>query len=101
MMYLENMGPRQSIASELLDTIRFGDLDRIRGSGSYAKKSLDNGDAYVIPFGKSKEFYGAVLVHTPKSIEVKYIQNKKTRSVKFKRLYEVKQFFCKELVHGI
>lgn len=99
MIYLENMGPRQSIASEVLDTIRFGDLDRIRGAGSYAKKSLDNGDAYVIPFGKSKEFYGAVLVHTPKSIEIKYIQNTYTKNVKFRNLREVKQFFCSKLIN--
>ena len=51
MIYLENMGPRQSIASELLDTIRFGDLDRIRGAGSYARKTLD---VYDWALGKDK-----------------------------------------------
>ena len=98
-LYLENMGPRQSIASEILDTIRFGDLDRIKSAGTYVKKKLDaSSDAYVLHFGRSKDFYGAVLVHKPNSIEVKLVNAGRKKSMKFKRLTEVKQYFCKSLI---
>ena len=98
-LYLENMGPRQSIASEILDTIRFGDLDRIKSAGTYVKKKLDaTSDAYVLHFGRSKDFYGAVLVHKPNSIEVKLVSDGRKKSMKFKRLAEVKQYFCKSCI---
>ena len=32
MLYLDGMGPRQSMAVEILDTVRFGGLDKIKGA---------------------------------------------------------------------
>lgn len=55
MLYLDGMGPRQSMAVEILDTVRFGGLDKIKGANGYSKKRLDKGDAYVVPFGLSKK----------------------------------------------
>jgi len=97
-MYLEGMGPRQSIASEVLDTIKFGALDLIKGAGSYSKKLIDKGDAYVIPFGTSKNFYGAVIVRNPKSIEVRYIVNQKKQSYFSKSCDDTKRFLVRNFI---
>ena len=96
--YLEGMGPRQSIAAELLDTVRFGGLDRIKGANGYAKKTISNGDAYVIPFGTSSKEFGAILIRTPKNIEVKTSVNGAKASSKFRNLYEVKQFLIRNFI---
>ncbi len=98
MHYLEGMGPRQSIAAELLDTIRFGGLDRIKGANGYSKKRVDNGDAYVIPFGVSSEEFGAIVIKTPKSIEVKTSIKGAKATSKFRYTYEVKRFLIKNFV---
>jgi hypothetical protein len=101
MMFLEGMGPRQSIASELLDTVRFGGLDKIkatRNGPGYTKRQVDNGDAYVIPFGTSGKEFGAVLVRSPKSIEVRMSINGKKSSKKFKSCYETKRFLIQAFV---
>lgn len=97
-MYLEGMGPRQSIAAELLDTVRFGGLDRIKGANGYAKKRISNGDAYVLPFGTSKDSFGAILIRTPKNIEVKTSVNGAKASSKFRNSYEVKQFLIRNFI---
>jgi hypothetical protein len=98
MIFHDGMGPRQSIAAEVLDTVMFGGLNRIRGAGSYAKKKLDRGDGYVIPFGFSSECFGAVIVKSPKNIEVKYAVNGKRSSVSFKKTYDVKRFLVRKFV---
>lgn len=98
MHYLEGMGPRQSIAAELLDTVRFGGLDRIKGATGYTKKKIDNGDAYVIPFGVSGEEFGAILIKTPKNIEVKTCVKGAKASSKFRYVYEVKRFLIQNFV---
>jgi hypothetical protein len=97
-MYIEGMGPRQSIAVEVLDTIRFGALDKIKGANGYAKKKLDRGDGYVIPFGLNKNCYGAVVVKSPKNIEVKLSINNKRSSVYFKKCYDVKRFLIRKFI---
>jgi hypothetical protein len=91
-MYLEGMGPRQSIATELLDTVRFGGLNKIKGATGYSKKQVDRGDAYVIPFGTSSQSFGAILVRAPNKIEVKTSVNGKRATSKFRYAYEVKKF---------
>jgi len=101
MMFFEGMGPRQSIASEILDTVRFGGLDKIKATRmgpGYAKRKVDNGDAYVIPFGTSGKEFGAVLVRAPKSIEVRMVINGKKSSKKFKSAYETKRFLIQAFV---
>lgn len=100
-MFLEGMGPRQSIASELLDTVRFGGLDKIKATRigrGYTKQKVDNGDAYVIPFGTSEKEFGVVLVRAPKLIEVRMAINGKKSSKKFKSAYETKRFLIQMFV---
>jgi hypothetical protein len=96
--FLEGMGPRQSMAVEILDTIRFGALDRIKGANGYRKQKLDKGDAYVIPFGLSKDCYGAVLVKAPKNLEVQYMMKGKRFNQSFKYASEVKSFLVKKFI---
>ena len=101
MMFFEGMGPRQSIASEILDTVRFGGLDKIKATRmgpGYTKRKVDKGDAYVIPFGTSGQEFGAVLVRAPKSIEVRMCINGKKSSQKFKSSYEVKRFLIRSFI---
>lgn len=98
MMYFEGMGPRQSIATEILDTVKFGALDKIKAANGYRKQKVDRGDAYVIPFGLSKECYGAVLVKAPKNLEVRYEVNGKRFSKSFKYADEVKKFLIKSFM---
>lgn len=98
MLYLEGMGPRQSIATEILDTIRFGGLDKIKGATGYRKQKLDRGDAYVIPFGKSKDLYGVVVIHTPKNIEVAYKVNGQNRIQKLRYASEVKRMLVQRFI---
>ena len=98
MLYLEGMGPRQSIAAELLDTIRFGGIDLIKGATGYAKKKLDKGDGYVLPFGRDKNEYGVIVIRTPKNIEVKTSINGAKNSQKFRSCHEVKNFLIRSFI---
>lgn len=98
MLYIDGMGPRQSIAVEVLDTVRFGALDKIKGANGYRKQKLDRGDGYVIPFGLSKNCFGAVIVKSPKNMEVKYSINGKRQTVSFKKPYDVKRFLVRKFV---
>lgn len=98
MMYFDGMGPRQSIATEILDTVRFGALDRIKGATGYRKQKLDKGDAYVIPFGLSKDCFGAVLVKAPNKVEVQYKINGKKFVKSFRYTSEVKSFLVKQFI---
>lgn len=98
MNYLDGMGPRQSIAAELLDTVRFGAIDKIKGASGYAKKKLDKGDAYVLPFGRSKDEFGAIIIRSPKSIEVKFSVNGEKSSVIFKKVHDAKQFLIRKFI---
>ncbi len=97
-MYFEGMGPRQSIATEILDTVRFGGLDKIKGATGYLKQKLDKGDAYVIPFGISKNLYGAVFIKTPKKIDVVYRVNGQQRVQTLRYCEEVKRFLVKRFI---
>ena len=98
MLYLDGMGPRQSMAVEILDTARFGGLDRIKGANGYAKKKLDKGDAYVIPFGLSKKLFGAVVISAPKRLYITYRLNRKEKTVRMTNAWEVKRFLVKEFI---
>ena len=98
MLYLDGMGPRQSMAVEILDTVRFGGLDKIKGANGYAKKKLDNGDAYVVPFGMSKNLYGAVIIKSPKNIDVVYRVGGQQRIQNLRYCEEVKRFLVKRFI---
>ena len=97
-MYTDGMGPRQSMAVEILDTVRFGGLDKIKGANGYAKKKLDNGDAYVIPFGLDKNIFGVVVISAPKRLYITYRLNRKEKTVRMTNAWEVKRFLVKEFI---
>ena len=92
------MGPRQSMAVEVLDTVKFGALDKIKGAGSYRKQKLDKGDAYVIPFGVSKDCYGAVLIRAPKKLQVAYRTKGMQLVQEFKYVDQVKRFLVQRFI---
>ena len=99
MLLHEGMGPRQSMVHELMDTLYFGNLDRIKGVKAYRKvKTAEDRDAYMVPFARDKECFGAIMVHSPRRIEVFY--NMKGRKIKAKcpSLYETKRFMVKTFV---
>lgn len=98
MIYLDGMGPRQSMAVEILDTVRFGGLDKIKGANGYRKQKLDRGDAYVIPFGVSKKLYGAVFIKSPKNIDVVYRVDGQQRVQNLRYCEEVKRFLVKRFI---
>ena len=98
MLYLDGMGPRQSMAVEILDTVRFGGLDKIKGANGYSKKKLATGDAYVIPFGLSKKLFGAVVISAPKRLYITYRLNRKEKTVRMTNAWEVKRFLVKEFI---
>ena len=97
-MYIDGMGPRQSMAVEILDTVRFGGLDKIKGANGYSKKKLATGDAYVIPFGLSKKLFGAVVISAPKRLYITYRLNKKEKTVRMTNAWEVKRFLVNRFI---
>jgi hypothetical protein len=97
-MYIDGMGPRQSMAVEILDTVRFGGLDKIKGANGYSKKRLDKGDAYVVPFGLSKNLYGAVVISDPKRLYITYKVNGVAETVRMKYAWEVKRFLVRRFI---
>jgi len=101
MLYLDGMGPRQSMAVEILDTVRFGGLDKIKGANGYAKKRLDKGDAYVVPFGLSKKLFGAVVISAPKRLYITYKINGVAETVRLKYTWEVKRFLVNRFIQNM
>jgi hypothetical protein len=89
------------MAVEILDTVRFGGLDKIKGANGYAKKKLDNGDAYVIPFGLDKNIFGAVVISAPKRLYITYRINKKEKTVRMTNAWEVKRFLVKQFIQNM
>jgi hypothetical protein len=100
-MYIDGMGQRQSMAVEILDTVRFGGLDKIKGATGYAKRKLDNGDAYVIPFGLSKRLFGIVVISTPKKLYITYRLNNKDKTVRMTNAWEVKRFLVNRFIQNM
>ena len=100
-MYIDGMGPRQSMAVEILDTVRFGGLDKIKGANGYAKKKLDKGDAYVVPFGLSKKLFGAVVISAPKRLYITYKINDVAETVRMNYAWEVKRFLVRRFIQNM
>jgi len=100
-MYIDGMGPRQSMAVEILDTVRFGGLDKIKGANGYRKQKLDKSDGYVIPFGLNKNCYGVVVVSAPKRLYITYRLNSKEKTVRMTNAWEVKRFLVKQFMQNI
>lgn len=96
MFFHEGMSPRQSMVHELLDTLHFGNLDRLKGGLSYKKvKTAENQDAYMVPFAKDKNCFGAILVHSLRRIEVFYNVKGRKSKEKCPSLYDTKKFMVK------
>jgi len=100
MHYYEGMGPRRSIVHELNDTIFFGDLYRIKDAGRSFKMKTARGDCYALPFGRSKNSYGAILVHHPSRIEVVYRENGVDRKNLCRTVHEAKRFLIMKFVQA-
>lgn len=98
MIFHEGMGPRRSMVQELTDTIIFGDLCRIKDACRTRKVKTTTGDCYVVPFGRSKDTYGAILVHALKRIEIVYRENGKDRKNLCRNLYDAKRFLIVKFV---
>ena len=99
-MYIDGMGPRQSMAVEILDTVRFGGLDKIKGAKGYSKKKLSTGDAYVVPFGLNKNLYGAIVISAPKKLYITYKVNGVAETVRMKYAWEAKRFLVRKFIQG-
>lgn len=98
MIFHEGMGPRQSIAHELLDTLFFGNLDRHTGTRYRKVNTVPGKDAYMIPFARSKACFGAIMVHSPSRIEVFYnVKGEKAKAV-CKSLYDTKRFMIRNFL---
>jgi len=98
MPFHKNMGPRQSMVYELLDTLYFGNLDRHNPAGSYRKVKTATGDAYMVPFAQSKKCFGAIMIHSPRRIEVFYSMMGKQIKTKCFGLYDTKLFMIKTFI---
>lgn len=98
MHFLDSMtgqGPRESIAVELSETIFFGDLGRIKAAQSiYTKVQNKDESFYMIPFGKSKNFYGYAKVEGPRKILFRYRVRGKTIERKVGSVYDAKRLLC-------
>jgi hypothetical protein len=97
-MYYEGMGPRRSIVHELNDTIFFGDLFRIKDAGKFRKVKTVTGDCYALPFGRSKNLFGAILVHKPNKIEIVYRENGADKKILCRDSYSAKRFLVTKFV---
>lgn len=99
MLFLDGMGPRESIACQLQDTVRFGYLDRIKAAQSnYTKTSREGKSFYMVPFGRSAKSYGFVAVESPNKIVFHYMKNGKKTMRNTKNLSEAKWFMIAEFV---
>jgi hypothetical protein len=97
----EPMSFRRAVAEEILDTIYFGNLDAIKGAKGRkcSKVSTGQKDAYMLPFGLSKDCYGAVLVHSPNRIEVVARVRGTERKTNFRSAYDAKVFLCRTFIN--
>ena len=99
MLFLDGMGPRESIACQLQDTVRFGDLDRITAARkNYSKVSREGKTFYMVPFGRTPKSYGFVAVESPNKIVFHYMKNGKKTLRNTKNLSEAKWFMTAEFV---
>jgi hypothetical protein len=93
----EPMSIRRSVTEEILDTVYFGNLDLIKAARGrkFSKVKTKEKDAYMIPFGTSKDCYGAVLVHSPSRIEVYSKVNGNEKKERFGSAYATKSYLCR------
>lgn len=99
MLFLEGMGPRESIASQLQDTVIFGDLSRIKSAQkNYMKTSRQGKSFYMVPFGRSAKSYGFVAVESPTKIVFHYVKNGKKCVRNTRNLDEARWFMTAEFV---
>jgi len=102
MLFSEGMGPRESIAVMLKDTVFFGDIDRIKESHKgkgYRKMTNKAGKSfYMLPFGRSANCYGFVAIENVKSIVMHYRKNGTYLHKKLNNVTEARRFLIKEFI---
>jgi hypothetical protein len=99
MSFRNGMGERESIASELSETVLFGDLKRIKAAQTpYKRIQTAQESFYFVPFGRSSELFGFVKVVSPKNIVIRYRVSEKTKQKKVGNLYEAKRFLVQNFV---
>jgi len=99
MNFLDGMGPRESIACQLQDTVRFGGLDTINAAKkNYSKIVREGKSFYIVPFGQSSKMYGFVAVESPTKIVFHYVKNGKKLKRNTRYLSEAKWFMVDEFV---
>ena len=95
MSFRDGMGERESIASELSETIFFSDLKRIDASEKpYRRIQTAQESFYFVPFGRSSDTLGFAKVVTPRNIVIEYGAKQK----KVKNVYEAKKFLIQTFV---
>lgn len=98
-MYIEGMGPRESIAHELQDTVRFGGIAKIRSAAKgYSKVTKGMQSYYMLPFGTSDKFYGYVQIDSPTSIAFHYRVNGLYKTKRTRNVYDAKRFMVQEFI---
>lgn len=99
MSFRNGMGERESIASELSETILFSDLRRFDASEKpYKRVQTAQESFYSVPFGRSSLSCGSVKVVSPRNIVIEYRISEKTIQKKVKNVYEAKTFLIRTFV---
>lgn len=96
-MFLAGMGERESIASELSETVFFSDLRNVKMS-PYSRIEKNGESSYVVPFNRGRSLLGFARVETPKRIVFHYKDGGKYKEQKFKSLHEAKSFIVRTFV---
>lgn len=96
-MFLDGMGERESIASELSETVFFGDLRNVKMT-PYSKMEKNGESFYIVPFNRGKQTLGFIKIETPRRIVFHYKHNGKYAEQKCKSLYEAKTFLIRSFV---
>ena len=98
-MFLDGMGERESIASQLSETVYFCDL-RPNGVKPYVKITKEDETYYCVPFvSRDNEIVGVIRVHRPLRIEVKIsMGNQEPKLIKFRHMDDVKSFLIQDVI---
>lgn len=98
-MFLDGMGERESIASQLSETVYFCDL-RPSGVKPYVKITTKDDSYYSVPFvSRNGEIVGIIRIHQPLRIEVKiYVGDQEPKLIKFRHMDDVKSFLIQDVI---
>lgn len=96
-MFLDGMGERESIASELSDTVFFSDLRNVK-MPPFSRMEKNGTSFYLVPFNRGKQTLGFAKIETPRRIVFHYKHNGKYSEHKCKTLHEAKAYLIKTFV---